>query len=124
MSLPDAMLMFFGKGGRPKNYPDYKKYCDQCPVLLECRAYAIVHKEKGIWGGTTQNQRESLPVPYKNFLTAVAKVQGWFESRQNTEYSATFLQTKEDRQEVLREQSNSALSDLADFFGLEEPLGA
>ena len=124
MTVHESELMFFGRGGRPKNYPDYKRYCDSCPVLLECRAYAIVHKERGIWGGTTRDQRENLPVPYKNFLTAVARVQGWFEARTNVLYSATHLQTQEDRREDLRDQTNSALEELADFFGLEEPLGA
>lgn len=31
--------------------------CQQCPVMLECRTYARVHREHGLWGGETEEQR-------------------------------------------------------------------
>lgn len=36
-----------------------KKNCVQeCPVMWECRAYALAHKEiDGIWGGMTSSER-------------------------------------------------------------------
>lgn len=36
-----------------------KKNCvEGCPVMMECRAYALFHNETdGIWGGMTANER-------------------------------------------------------------------
>lgn len=35
-----------------------KKYCTDCPVKGPCNIYAIVHNELGIWGGTSEKDRE------------------------------------------------------------------
>lgn len=37
-----------------------KRICQQCPVLEQCLAYALDHHEKGIWGGTSEKQRQKL----------------------------------------------------------------
>lgn len=67
MNAPD--LYFPEKSGtqlaRDEGYDDLtqaqlaKKNCLQgCPVLMECRMYALVHNETdGIWGGMTANER-------------------------------------------------------------------
>lgn len=34
-----------------------KKFCRDCPVVNPCKLYAIVHGEKGVWGGTSYNER-------------------------------------------------------------------
>ncbi|MEU0072066.1 WhiB family transcriptional regulator [Streptomyces sp. NPDC006332] len=35
--------------------------CDQCPVRIPCRRYALDHRERhGIWGGLTEETRETL----------------------------------------------------------------
>jgi len=31
--------------------------CAQCPVIVECREYAIYHEEFGTWGGTSERYR-------------------------------------------------------------------
>lgn len=47
-----------------------KKVClNECPVLMECRLYALVHNETdGIWGGMTGGERRSWRE--RNGLTA------------------------------------------------------
>jgi WhiB family redox-sensing transcriptional regulator len=41
-----------------------KAVCERCPVLKECRAYAIQEGEpEGIWGGLTVKERRSLRFP-------------------------------------------------------------
>lgn len=34
-----------------------KKICGECPVRQECFGYAVEHREIGIWGGMTTNER-------------------------------------------------------------------
>ncbi|MCX4702763.1 WhiB family transcriptional regulator [Streptomyces sp. NBC_01373] len=35
--------------------------CDLCPVLIPCRRYALSHRERhGIWGGLTEEIRDTL----------------------------------------------------------------
>lgn len=34
--------------------------CNECPVKLACREYAIVNNEPGIWGGTSSRQRRAI----------------------------------------------------------------
>lgn len=36
-----------------------KAICRTCPVLVECRAYARAHNERGVWGGETEHDRAS-----------------------------------------------------------------
>ena len=37
-----------------------KKICASCPLKFDCLEYALNTHEIGIWGGTTEAQRESL----------------------------------------------------------------
>lgn len=34
--------------------------CGECPVRAKCLGFALDHREFGIWGGTTENQRRRL----------------------------------------------------------------
>lgn len=34
--------------------------CFGCPVIDECLTYALEHREYGIWGGTTEEERRAL----------------------------------------------------------------
>jgi WhiB family redox-sensing transcriptional regulator len=37
-----------------------KKICERCPVLAECRSYALEREERfGVWGGLTEAERRS-----------------------------------------------------------------
>ncbi|MFI9366461.1 WhiB family transcriptional regulator [Kitasatospora sp. NPDC053057] len=38
-----------------------KSVCARCPVLLECRRYALeVREPYGVWGGLTEDERHAL----------------------------------------------------------------
>lgn len=40
---------------------DWKRYCDRCPVRLECLAAALYGREHyGIWGGMNEHERERI----------------------------------------------------------------
>ena len=34
--------------------------CASCPILDDCKEWAVVHGESGIWGGTTESDRKSI----------------------------------------------------------------
>ena len=42
------------------NFSEAKQICASCPLVLQCLEYALRNVEIGIWGGTTESQRESL----------------------------------------------------------------
>lgn len=48
-----------------------KKFCTGCPVINQCRTYAIVHGLVGIWGGTTTQERNNLGPIVREFLAEV-----------------------------------------------------
>ena len=37
-----------------------KAICATCPVIVECKDWAIKHGEAGVWGGTTERERRGL----------------------------------------------------------------
>jgi WhiB family redox-sensing transcriptional regulator len=44
-----------------RNINVIKPFCDACPVQVECLAYALSHPdERGIWAGTTENDRRKI----------------------------------------------------------------
>lgn len=64
--------------GRPSKNDPRKEICEGCPVRAECLAYAIVHDEFGIWGGTSKGERQKLPQKIKKQLTEKAIEEGWY----------------------------------------------
>lgn len=38
----------------------YEQFCRMCPVRVECLAWALKRKERGIWAGTATFQRAAL----------------------------------------------------------------
>ena len=50
-----------------------ERICASCPVLEECKEYAITHAVSGYWGGTTDQQRGyirlSRGLPWRLFET-------------------------------------------------------
>jgi len=34
--------------------------CARCPQVLACLGWALRHREHGVWGGTTDEQRDAL----------------------------------------------------------------
>lgn len=45
---------------RYTNISKAKEVCASCPLALQCLEFALRNVEIGIWGGTTESQRESL----------------------------------------------------------------
>ena len=39
---------------------DAKLVCARCPVTADCLAWAIEHREHGVWGGTDENDRRRM----------------------------------------------------------------
>lgn len=63
-----------------ENIPD-KKYCTGCLVKGLCNTYAIVHGERGIWGGTSEYERKKVDSETKNILKEAYREAGLLESR-------------------------------------------
>lgn len=41
--------------------PEVRALCNRCPVLSQCREWAIAHPEcTGVWGGLTERQRKLI----------------------------------------------------------------
>lgn len=56
---PKVIAMFFTSGGHGANRA--KAMCADCPVINECRSYALDRPEMtGVWGGTTETDRDRL----------------------------------------------------------------
>lgn len=54
----DSDNVFFYESGQKSNRA--KRFCTNCPVKQECLNYAILYREKGVWAGTTDEDREAL----------------------------------------------------------------
>jgi WhiB family redox-sensing transcriptional regulator len=51
--------VFFPTRGR--DVRPIKEACDGCPVLLECRLYALAYPGlKGVWGGLSERERRRI----------------------------------------------------------------
>ncbi|MDY7101205.1 MAG: WhiB family transcriptional regulator [Actinomycetota bacterium] len=42
---------------RVKRESAARRVCADCPVMVECRTYARVHREHGYWGGESEEER-------------------------------------------------------------------
>jgi hypothetical protein len=38
-----------------------KKFCEDCPVRIECLEFALIYNEYGVFGGTSESERHSYP---------------------------------------------------------------
>lgn len=59
--IPTDVFYPVGDDARGHGIRTAKAICRQCPVALECLAWALEHHEAGVWGGTTQTERRYLP---------------------------------------------------------------
>lgn len=51
--------MFFVHTGRPPDGRDQAmELCALCAVRTTCYCYATIRNERGIWGGTTEQERD------------------------------------------------------------------
>ena len=51
--------IFFAGGQNPDLLEPARAYCRRCPILTACLVYALTHDVDGIWGGTTQRERDA-----------------------------------------------------------------
>lgn len=52
---------FFPEGEQRNSYQLARQYCARCPVALQCLQDALsIPGTFGMWGGTTQNERERI----------------------------------------------------------------
>lgn len=52
--------LFYPRSGGNMAATHAKATCEQCPSRLPCRDYAIRYEAKGVWGGTTENERARI----------------------------------------------------------------
>lgn len=55
----DPAIFFLDKGGSPV---EAKSVCARCPVLLDCKDFALNNPVMGVWAGTTETERRKLGV--------------------------------------------------------------
>lgn len=58
-----------------------KKYCTGCEVMGLCNTYAIVHRERGVWGGTTEAERLRVDSFNVDILRNLYQSHGLLENR-------------------------------------------
>jgi WhiB family redox-sensing transcriptional regulator len=57
----DPELFFPDDEGMYADLDKAKSICKDCPLTLDCLAYAVRHPElEGVWGGTTSKDRKYL----------------------------------------------------------------
>ncbi len=56
--IPSAM--FFPERKYPHNTAPAKAVCRGCTVSAECLQYAIDYNERGVWGGTSDEDRKRM----------------------------------------------------------------
>lgn len=60
---PRADEMFFPDTRNPNSLRDLKlgkQFCTDCPVISQCKIYAIAHGVFGVWGGTSKKDRDKI----------------------------------------------------------------
>jgi hypothetical protein len=77
---------------KPATYGMLRRLCLSCPVLQECREWAIAHEEYGFWGGMSPIERESersmrgvrLQTPlYEVMVTGRGSRRGFYARQRN-----------------------------------------
>lgn len=96
-----------------------KKFCTGCPVASLCRTYAIVHLERGVWGGTSDNERRSLDPYMVDILRKLYRNANLLEDRPGLLANQELVEVQQrgqidpiSSQEVLKDpKSNQSLSE-------------
>lgn len=65
--------LFFPFPGAIGQILEAKTVCAGCPVLADCRVYAMSQSD-GIWGGLTEDERRELSVQARERKTSVAEL--------------------------------------------------
>lgn len=84
-----------------------KRLCRTCPVASECLLYALIYREKGIWGATDDDQRDAMirvNPEFRDQLIRQAKDQNLFEYRYTIARDYDFAAQLQAQSEFLRPQ--------------------
>jgi WhiB family transcriptional regulator, redox-sensing transcriptional regulator len=60
---PELFFPISDDGPSLPQIAEAKSVCLRCPVIRDCRDWARAAGMTGIWGGTTEDERNALPVP-------------------------------------------------------------
>jgi len=71
-----------------------KIICGSCPVKQECLIWALMYKEEGVWGGTTDGERKRLLPKYKieEFISQAIRLNVYFPKRSVREIHESLAQ--------------------------------
>lgn len=58
-----------------------RRFCQSCPVKELCKAYALVHSLPGVWGGTSEKEREETSPVLKQLLRSLYQEHGLLENQ-------------------------------------------
>ena len=59
----------------------YEDFCQKCPVKYPCLDFALLHDMQGVWGGTTEKQREErFCVDERWYMRAAKEEQGRYKA--------------------------------------------
>jgi hypothetical protein len=111
-------LFFIGTGGSTVRG---KEFCHGCPVIKACLHYAILYKEKGIWGGSNDRDREEMYPIVIDRLIDEAIQSGTLEDR---DYGSELLLPAGPLKELdeFLEPDPVVLSNLAQILEIEDSL--
>jgi WhiB family redox-sensing transcriptional regulator len=67
--------LFYPSSGHPDTAAKAVKFCEPCPVKMECLAFSIATRQRyGVWGGMVESKRRKMfnmtPKQRKEFLDA------------------------------------------------------
>lgn len=110
----DGDIFFLNRGGSPIKATS--TYCSHCPVVRECRDFAILYGERGIWGGMTDEQRDLIAPYLAESLRANAVNQGTLEDRTPLNWSSRRPATLNQAAQALDSLLESQLDNASDYF--------
>lgn len=90
-------IFFVVKGGSTTRA---EKYCGDCPVKMQCLAFAIVHDEDGIWAGTSPRERARMKMD-PNLVTHLLTYLPYLENRESQGKRLNIPERQEELAEVL-----------------------
>lgn len=90
LSSDEADSLFFI--GRGKSSSPAKKFCSTCIVNKQCLFFAMYYDEKGIWAGTTYEERQGLLPIFMPMLSESIEV--------------TFIETRDFRDFLPKQRSS------------------
>jgi hypothetical protein len=120
----EADSLFFIGPGQSANR--MRLFCSGCPVMQECRNYALVYNEWGGWGGSTEKEREDLDKGLVAYLREQERSTNGLESRNINDFIPPKMLIERQYQQSGQIDLESLLESLTHFAdelleSIEEP---